>query len=68
MALASAATCIIAGNGAIVFLDLDSDGDWYTFNSASDPGVYSTGKVALNNNCSSGGNLFPRANGYTVWE
>ena len=49
-------------NGDLVFIDLDIDGDWFSFKG----GVWSTGAITLQNQCPSGAQLFPRSNGYAV--
>jgi len=46
----------------LVFIDLDSDGDWFTYTN----GAWSTGKIKLINSCTTGANLFPRSQGYIV--
>lgn len=50
-----------ACNGQLVFVDLDSDGEWYAYN-----GTWSRGFVELDTLCPSGSQLYPRGNGYTV--
>lgn len=47
---------------SLVFIDLDSDGDWFAYSG----GQWSTGPITLNNNCTSGINLIPRSQGYIV--
>lgn len=45
-----------------VFIDLDSDGDWFAYESGS----WTTGPIAILSNCTNGTQLYPRTNGYTV--
>ena len=50
-----------ACSGTLVFIDLDSDGEWFAYN-----GTWDRGSVTLNDLCPVGSQLFPRGNGYTV--
>ena len=45
-----------------MFVDLDKDGDWFSYSDEQ----WTTGPITLLNNCTTGGNLYPRTNGYVV--
>lgn len=49
-------------NNQLVFIDLDSDGEWFAY----DGTTWSRGLVELDVLCTNGSQLFPRGNGYTV--
>lgn len=53
---------LVMCNGDLVFIDLDINGDWFSFKG----GAWSTGAITLQNQCPSGAQLFPRSNGYAV--